>query len=157
MLLPRGVQFSFELRGWGKVLRHHTFLKTPAPLWVVINDQSLIKEPSMLRYCHVIIAWKSGKCTQNVSICYRLRILETLISSFCRVCIKCLNRTILKEIAGAVLPLFAPFLSVFNVLLCFVAVEALVQSCSFSCVHGQQCCFSTINSFPPGPKSAKYT
>ena len=38
-----GVQLSLViifLRG-GKVLIHHTFLKTPVPLWDVINDRSL--------------------------------------------------------------------------------------------------------------------
>ena len=58
----------------------------------------------------------------------------------------------LKEAAGAVLPLFTTLLSLFSVLLSFVAAEPLVQPCRFSHVHRQQCCFFMINSFPLGPK-----
>lgn len=77
---------------------------------------------------------------------------ETLVNSCCRVCIMCLNMIITKEAAGAILPPFILLLSVFSVLLCFVAAEPLVRSCRFSHVHRQQCCFFMINSFRPGPK-----
>ena len=33
-----GVQFSYVIALGGKVLIHHTLLKTPAPQWDVIND-----------------------------------------------------------------------------------------------------------------------
>ena len=37
-----GVQFLYVIMFWGdNVLIHHTFLKTPTPLWDVINDRSL--------------------------------------------------------------------------------------------------------------------
>ena len=34
-----GVQFSYVIILGGKVLIHHTFLKTPAHPWDVINDR----------------------------------------------------------------------------------------------------------------------
>jgi len=36
-----GVQFSYVITLGGKVLIHHTLLKTPAPHWDVINERSI--------------------------------------------------------------------------------------------------------------------
>ena len=46
-----GVQFSYVIILWGgKVLIHHTFLKTPAPLWDVINDPSLTLKITLYQF-----------------------------------------------------------------------------------------------------------